>query len=167
MNIIERREFRKSSKWKNFRTKMKKKYFAKDAITHEPLTRTWELHHLNLDNKKYDDLSDTEMFKPLNENTHKIVHWFWKHIKADSEFFPRFLSVIMNMCRINGVSVKTGIHNDMVVIHKKTGHKYWIVNDSAIDCTNVRDGVRCVVYTNGQDIFVRETSEFWEKFEVQ
>ena len=31
-------------------------------------------------------------------------------------------------------------------IHKKTGNKYQVIADEAIDCTNVRDGTPVVIY---------------------
>ena len=60
----------------------------------------------------------------------------------------------------------------MQFIHKKTGKRYWVINAQAKDCTNIRDGLAVVVYCRGderdipsKDWFVREASEFFEKFE--
>jgi len=36
----------------------------------------------------------------------------------------------------------------------------------AVDCTNERDGLNVVVYTNNKMNFVREKTEFLEKFEI-
>ena len=56
---------------------------------------------------------------------------------------------------------------DMVAIHKKTGNKYTVLYDGALDCTNSRDGTVVVVYTRDDKVFVREKQEFMEKFSVE
>lgn len=51
--------------------------------------------------------------------------------------------------------------------HKKTGNIYRVLA-FGIDATNSRDGVPVVVYCpddNGNSVYVREQSEFDEKFE--
>ena len=52
--------------------------------------------------------------------------------------------------------------------HKKTGKIYkWLA--AGVDCTNSRDGTSVAVYCpddNEHTIFVRERSEFEEKFEM-
>lgn len=50
--------------------------------------------------------------------------------------------------------------------HIKTGNKYQVLSDSAIDCTNERDGLPVVVYYRDGLFFVREKAEFLEKFEM-
>lgn len=52
--------------------------------------------------------------------------------------------------------------------HKKSGAIYRVV-ETGIDCTNVRDGTVVVIYYNPEDDspwFVRELSEFRERFEI-
>lgn len=53
------------------------------------------------------------------------------------------------------------------VTHKKTGNKYMLVctNKPVLDCTNSRDGTEVVIYYRDGRLFVRESSEFEEKFE--
>lgn len=54
-------------------------------------------------------------------------------------------------------------------IHKKTGNRYWVIH-GATDATNERDGLAVVVYyREGRpfDWFVREWSEFHDKFEPE
>ena len=50
--------------------------------------------------------------------------------------------------------------------HKKTGAVYRIITH-ATDCTNSRDGTKVIVYIRKIDgmTFVREETEFYEKFE--
>lgn len=64
-------QFRRSSTWKQFRQRMKSKY-KKDYVTGSPLTKTFNLHHLNA--WDYENLSE-EMFARLNFQTHDVVHW--------------------------------------------------------------------------------------------
>ena len=51
-------------------------------------------------------------------------------------------------------------------VHKKTGNIYHVLDVKAIDCTNVRDGVKVVIYYRDGMFFVREKKEFDEKFEM-
>lgn len=55
----------------------------------------------------------------------------------------------------------------LTVIHKKTGNKYYIIQENIIDATNSRDGETVILYENEQGMkFVRETNEFWNKFKL-
>ena len=56
--------------------------------------------------------------------------------------------------------------------HKKTGNIYVVIYDEAIECTNGRENIDYTVYTSINDvkdmsgkIFVRQTNEFYQKFE--
>jgi len=56
--------------------------------------------------------------------------------------------------------------------HKKTGNLYVVIYDEAIECTNGREDIDYTVYTKLDDvkdmngkIFVRQTNEFYKKFE--
>ena len=51
-------------------------------------------------------------------------------------------------------------------INKKNGNIYLVITLDGIDCTNERDGLRVVIYTNGTLYFTREYSEFMAKFEA-
>lgn len=50
--------------------------------------------------------------------------------------------------------------------HKKTGNIYKVCEDTVTDCTNSRDGTECVIYERNGKLFVREISEFREKFDM-
>lgn len=60
----------------------------------------------------------------------------------------------------------------MEAIHKKSGKKYFILNDCVINGTNANDGQMMVLYTGHKKnsesigIFVREREEFFEKFKI-
>jgi hypothetical protein fuD12_04401 len=49
--------------------------------------------------------------------------------------------------------------------NKKNGNIYSVLTLDGIDCTNERDGLRVVIYTNGELYFTREYEEFIAKFE--
>ena len=69
-------KFRASKKWKDFRDK-KRKEQKLDPVTGAKLTRQANLHHLDLDEAKYEDLSNEDNFIFLNQATHKVVHYFF------------------------------------------------------------------------------------------
>lgn len=50
--------------------------------------------------------------------------------------------------------------------NKKNGNIYSVITLDGIDCTNERDGLRVVIYTNGELYFTRESGEFMAKFEA-
>jgi len=89
--------FRMSSAWKNFRVKMKKKASCFDWITKQPLTKTWNLHHLDLRSANYKDISDPERFIPLNENTHEFIHWLYTLWSKDKKVLTRIEFVLCQM----------------------------------------------------------------------
>lgn len=51
-------------------------------------------------------------------------------------------------------------------VHKKTGNEYQVIANEAIDCTNERDGTPVVIYYRDGKFFVRDKTEFIEKFEI-
>ena len=48
--------------------------------------------------------------------------------------------------------------------HNKTGNIYVAISGQVIECTNGREDINYVVYTNGDKIFCREAAEFYQKF---
>lgn len=49
--------------------------------------------------------------------------------------------------------------------NKKNKKEYTVITLDGIDCTNERDGLRVVIYTDGELYFTREYEEFMAKFE--
>lgn len=90
-------DFRMSSKWKQFRVKCKKAANYFDFITKQPLTKTWNLHHLDLRDKHYTDTSDIKRFLPLNKNTHEFVHWLYSLWYKDKSVLNRIQIVLEEM----------------------------------------------------------------------
>lgn len=97
MTKTQKANFRMSSAWKTFRTKMKKKANCFDWVTKQPLSKTWNLHHLDLRSANYKDISDPERFLPLNENTHEFIHWLYYLWKKDKNILSRVEFVLYQM----------------------------------------------------------------------
>ncbi len=101
MNRREREEFRKSDRWMRFRSRCKKRC-CYDYITKKPLTKDWNLHHLDLDYDRYGDLSDMSKFLPLNEPTHLSLHKLYSLWKKDKEILKRIEEVMLKMEALSG-----------------------------------------------------------------
>ena len=76
MTQKEKTKFRSTSTWKKWRIHIKKLFNNKDAITHQPLHKGFNIHHL--DEPHYNDLKD-EKFIPLNKQTHDVIHWLARY----------------------------------------------------------------------------------------
>lgn len=52
-----------------------------------------------------------------------------------------------------------------LILHIKTGIVYTLISEHVINSTNENDGQRMVLYMdNFSHMYVREETEFWEKF---
>lgn len=71
-------KFRASSEWKSFRKKMKEKQKV-DFITGKPLYKGFNLHHLDLDEKHYEDISNEDNFVCLNQKSHYLIHFLFRY----------------------------------------------------------------------------------------
>ena len=71
-----KQKFRATKKWKDFRDKIRKKQIN-DPVTGQKLTRLAHLHHCDLDENHYEDLSNEDNFVFLNQATHKCIHWLF------------------------------------------------------------------------------------------
>lgn len=101
----DKRRFRDSKKWKDFREHMKTLQNETCQITGARLTKLWQLHHLNLDETKYDELID-ENFVCLSWNMHKVVHALFVKSKP-KEWRIRVLNLIRilkKMEKLNSLS---------------------------------------------------------------
>lgn len=80
-------KFRRSARWTRFRKAIKKEQRI-DPITGSPLTPKANLHHLDLDEQHYTDISDRSRFIMLNKTSHELVHFVysshdgWQHALA-------------------------------------------------------------------------------------
>lgn len=96
MTKEEKEKFRKTNKWKAFRKKIRE-HTPKDYITRKELTRTWNLHHLDLRSENYTDLSNIKKFLPLNKDTHEFIHWLFRIYRHDKSVLQRIQKVMEEM----------------------------------------------------------------------
>lgn len=88
MTYKERQAFRKTDAWHKWKAKCRL-HTSKDFITKEPLCRNWNLHHLDLNIQRYDNITDMNRFMPLNPSTHEIIHELFKWYKKDHKVLDR------------------------------------------------------------------------------
>lgn len=81
-------KFRGSSKWKKFRQRLKKERKV-DEITLKPLYPRYNLHHIDLNEDHYEDITDESHFACLNQQTHEFLHWFLRYYLTDPEILER------------------------------------------------------------------------------
>lgn len=88
----EKRRFRDSKRWKEFREHMKALQENRCQITGAKLTKLWQLHHMDLDENNYQNLDD-DNFVCLSWNMHKVVHALFVKSKP-KEWRSRVLNLI-------------------------------------------------------------------------
>lgn len=88
MTYKQRSDFRKTNAWHKWKAKCRL-HTSKDYITKEPLCRNWNLHHLDLNVQRYDNITDMNRFMPLNPKTHEIIHELFKWYKKDHKVLDR------------------------------------------------------------------------------
>ena len=94
-------KFRSSAKWKKFRHFMNVKQKGLCYISHKKLLKGANLHHLDLREENYEDLSNPEHFCYLNKSWHDVVHTIWRYYKSDPEVLDRLKEVLDKMLEIN------------------------------------------------------------------
>ena len=100
MSQKEKTKFRQSAKWKKFRNYLKK-LRSVDCVTLKPLRAGWNLHHLNLDEKDYTDISDETHFACLNKKTHDMVHFLYVYYVKDEKILDRLKEILDKMKELN------------------------------------------------------------------
>lgn len=88
----DKRKFRSSKKWKEFRDRMKEKR-PYCEITGARLTKMWQLHHCDLHEENYEDLRNEDNFSVLSWNAHKCIHYLFVKSKP-REWRKRVLNLI-------------------------------------------------------------------------
>lgn len=90
--------FRKTSKWKNWRKYMKSKRKV-DEVTGKPLYKGWQLHHLDMRDEHYEELYE-DRFCCLNRKTHDMIHWLYRYDNYD-EILMNMKIIIQKMRKYN------------------------------------------------------------------
>jgi hypothetical protein len=100
-NQTKKERFRQSKKWKDFRHFMHTLQHGIDPITKKKLYKMANLHHMNLDESHYDDISNPDNFVFCNSKTHDALHWAYNYYKDDPEFLERFKYYLDKMVELN------------------------------------------------------------------
>lgn len=92
--------FRRSARWTKFRRYIKKKQQI-DPITGSPLTPSCSVHHLDMREENYEDLSDETHFVALNSTSHSTVHFLWQAHGGWRRAVLSLIRILKAMDRIN------------------------------------------------------------------
>lgn len=96
-------KFRSSAKWLKFRHFMNVKQKGLDPITNKKLLKGANLHHCDLNEKHYQDLSDPEKFVFLNRQTHDTLHWLFRYYEKDPGILDRLKFYLDKMVELKNV----------------------------------------------------------------
>ena len=127
MNYKERQAFRKTAAWPRWKAKCRL-HTSKDFITKEPLCRNWNLHHLDLNVQRYDNITDMKRFMPLNPKTHEVIHEVFKWYKKDHKVLDRIKKTLDLMEEYTGEV----LHRDNKVETQKD-RKYLLSDNDRCD----------------------------------
>ena len=102
MSQKDKTKFRGSKKWRDFRDK-KRKEQVNDPVTGAKLTRMANLHHKDLNEEHYEDISNEDNIVFLNKKTHDVVHFFFLKSKPTEwrKRIERIIPILEDMERIN------------------------------------------------------------------
>lgn len=95
-----KKKVRASSKWKAFRNQMSVEYKHKDGLTQKPLRKGFALHHMLLDDNRYNEL-EPDRFIPLNKTSHDTIHFCYNYAKNDRGFLERLVALVNKMLELN------------------------------------------------------------------
>lgn len=93
MNDIQKlkKRVRNSKAWRTLRHDKNVEQKGVDPITLKKLTKTANLHHMNMDISEYSNLENTEDFVMLNKMTHDTIHFCYKYQMEDDGFLDRLV----------------------------------------------------------------------------
>lgn len=84
-----KRNFRASKKWKDFRHKKNVEQKGIDPVTKKKLRKGCNLHHRNLKEEDYENITNEEDFVLLNKATHDFLHEIYRYYKDDPTILDR------------------------------------------------------------------------------
>ena len=96
-----KRSFRSSKKWKEFRHQKWVEQCGKCYITHKKMSKSANLHHMDLNPDHYQDLEKSENFCFLQKSMHDVVHALYRYYKNDETVLDRLKAVLDCMKEIN------------------------------------------------------------------
>lgn len=101
-NQKQKQKFRASKKWKDFRDTVRHEQ-QNDPVTGSKLTRMAQLHHKDLNEEHYEDLSNRSHFVFLNVKTHETVHFLFSkvHPRQWRKRVLALIQILKDMEKIN------------------------------------------------------------------
>lgn len=99
-----KRNFRNSKKWKDFKHRKNVEQKGLCYITQKKILKGATLHHLDLDENNYSDISKPENFVYLNKSMHEVIHVIWRYYKNDPAVLDRIKEVLDRMVEINVIT---------------------------------------------------------------
>ena len=96
-----KKKFRQTKAWKQLRHDKNVEQKGIDPITLGKLSKTCNLHHLDLDEENYSKIDNKDNFILLNKVTHDMVHWLYKYQSKDKQFIDRLMEVVNRMIELN------------------------------------------------------------------
>ena len=96
-----KKRLRQTKAWKQLRHDKNVEQKGIDPITLGKLSKTCNLHHLDLDEENYSKIDNKDNFILLNKVTHDMVHWLYKYQSKDKQFIDRLMEVVNRMIDLN------------------------------------------------------------------
>ena len=96
-----KRNLRNTKAWKQLRHEKNVEQGGTDPITCGKLTKTANLHHMDLNFENYTHIEDHDKFVLLNKLTHDFVHWIYKYYVKDKTVIERIVTILNKMVEIN------------------------------------------------------------------
>lgn len=103
MNEVQKKKasFRNSAKWKKFKHFKNVEQKGLCYISQKKILKGATLHHLDLDENHYSDISKPENFVYLNKSIHEVIHIIWRYYKNDPAVLDRIKEVLDRMLELN------------------------------------------------------------------
>ena len=99
MTSKDKKKFRQTVAWKNYR-EQRRETDKVDALTLRPLSKTFQLHHLDLNDENYTLLSEDRQIC-LNQKSHETVHHLISYYKKDPEILDRLKEILDKMLKFS------------------------------------------------------------------
>lgn len=96
-----KKRLRQTKAWKQLRHNKNVEQKGIDPITLGKLSKTCNLHHLDLDEENYSKIDNKDNFILLNKVTHDMIHWLYKYQSKDKQFIDRLMEVVNRMIELN------------------------------------------------------------------
>jgi len=72
-----------------------------DEITGEELYPGWSLHHVDMNEAHYTNISNENNFMCLNRQTHEFLHWLLRHYRKNPDILDRLKDICEHHQEVN------------------------------------------------------------------